>query len=234
MARTRLDPTLVRKIATKTNKTEQYVREQVSRRAARKGIVSAAELINWARDLKISTGRALQALPPEIQPQARSHGNGASPRRGARSVADNTEAEKPPAPDPVLAAISVLLVDQGLRDRCADILRRPRNFDRAVAQATTVLEVRIRTRSGVEGLPAVPMINRALNPDPDKAVLVVSKKKEEQEGFYNLCKGVMLWFRNRTHHHLDGALTRQEALRICAFIDLLLPIVDTATVQPTS
>jgi len=62
----------------------------------------------------------------------------------------------------------------------------------------------------------------------------VSETKSEQEGFFNLCHGVTLWFRNRTHHHLDAKLTREEALRICAFIDLLLPIVDGATVRATT
>jgi uncharacterized protein (TIGR02391 family) len=227
---TRLDRTLLEKIAAKKKTTVQYVREQVSRRAARKGIVSAAELINWARELGISTGRALKSLPPEVQPQARTAAGGSGARRTTGTLDEDGDS-KGPAPDPVLAAIPVLLLDAELRSRCADLLRRPKNFDRAVASATTVLEVRIRTRSGVEGLTAVPLVNRALNPDPGRSVLVVGNKKEEQEGFHYLCKGVMLWFRNRTHHHLDAELTRAESLRICAFIDLLLPILDEATVR---
>ena len=228
----RLDPILLAKIAAKTNKTVRYVREQVSKRAARKGILSEAELVRWARELKIGTGLALKALPPHVQPQARTDGNRAAMVRAKNDAVRDDESQTS-TPDPVIVAIPVLLLDGELRERCADMLRRPRNFDRSVAQATTVLEARIRTKSGMEGLSAVPLVNRALNPDPDKAILVVSTKKEEQEGFYSLCKGIMLWFRNRTHHHLDAKLTREEALRICAFIDLLLPIVDGATVKAT-
>lgn len=228
---TRLDRTLLEKVAAKIRKSVQYVREQVSKRAARKGIVSEAELINWARELRISTGRALKALPPDVQTQARTH-----PGATRKKIVPASDGEsKSSAPDLILAAIAVLLSDDVLRGRCADLLRRPRNFDRAVAQATTVLEVRVRTRSGIhERLTAVPLIARALNPDPEKAVLVVSENREEQEGFFNLCKGVMLWFRNRTHHHLDAKLTREDALRICAFVDILLPIVDCASVRTTT
>lgn len=226
---TRLDQELVKKIALKKRNTVKYVREQVSRRAARKGIVSEAELINWARELQISTGRALNALPPHLQPQARS--GPVAGAAGRKAIPATDDHAKGSMPDPVLGAIPVLLTDDVLRGRCADLLRRPKNFDRAVAQATTVLEARIRTRSGIKGLAAVPLVTRAINPDPDKAVLVVSTNKDEQEGFFNLCKGVMLWFRNRTHHHLDAELTREEALRICAFVDLLLPIVDASTVK---
>jgi len=67
----RLDPTLLVKVAARIKKPVQYVREQVSKRASRKGIVSEAELINWARELGISTGRALKALAPDVQAQAR-------------------------------------------------------------------------------------------------------------------------------------------------------------------
>jgi uncharacterized protein (TIGR02391 family) len=230
---TRLDRTLLEKIAAKKKTTVQYVRERVSKRAARKGIISEAELINWARELGISTGLALKALPPQVQPQARPQPGGGAARKRAKGVNEDegNEGSKPPTLDPILAAIPVLLVDDDLRGRCADLLRRPRNFDRAVAQATTVLEDRVRTRSGLKGRTGVRLVTDAFNPDLTKAALVVSDNKEEQEGFFNLCKGVMLWFRNRTHHHLDAELTRPEALRICAFVDLLLPIVDEATVR---
>ena len=226
---TRLDQELVKKIAAEKKTTVKYVRKQVGRRAARKGIVSEAELINWARELGIGTGRALNALPAHLQSQARS-GPAGGAGKGKHAAPATDDDAKGSAPDPVLAAIPVLLTDGVLRARCADLLRRPKNFDRAVAQATTVLEARVRTRSGIKGTTGVPLVTRAINPDPDKAVLVVSTNKDEQEGFFNLCKGVMLWFRNPTHHHLDTELTREEALRICAFVDLLLPTVEAATV----
>lgn len=90
----------------------------------------------------------------------------------------------------------------------------------------------MRGKSGItERLTAVPLVNRVLNPDPAKAVMVVSENKEEQDGFYNLCKGMMLWHRNPVHHGLDAKLTRGDALKICAFVDLLLPVPERAKVK---
>lgn len=231
---TRLNQTLLRKIAGKMGKDVRYVRQQVSKRATRNGIPSEAELIRWARELKIGAGRALQALPPHIQAQAYNPATVTRTKRvPVRRVKEGES--KNSKPDPVLAAIPVLLSDAELRDRCADVLRRPRNFDRAVASATTVLEARVRTRAGLpKRATGVKLIARALNPDPKKAILVVSDEPDEQEGFFNLCKGVTSWFRNYSHHHLDEKLTRVEALRLCAFVDLLLPIIEMATVHETT
>ena len=116
------------------------VREQVAKRANRNGILSEAELIHWARELKISAGRALKALSPDVQAQARAQPPGATRKRAAATNgADAGDAEsRATMPDPVLAAITVLLTDAEIRSRCADLLRRPRNFDRRSAELRAI------------------------------------------------------------------------------------------------
>jgi predicted nucleotide-binding protein len=67
----RLDKKLLNKLASKLNKKPNYIRVQVSRKAARKGISSEAELIIWARNEKIGTATYLRKQASHIQEQAR-------------------------------------------------------------------------------------------------------------------------------------------------------------------
>src|SRR5437016_9989564 len=65
----RLDQALLQKLARRLGKTPQYIREQVSRRAGREGVVSSAALVMWARDLGIGVSSAVDKLPPHVQQQ---------------------------------------------------------------------------------------------------------------------------------------------------------------------
>jgi hypothetical protein len=65
----RLDQGLLQKVARRLGKTPQYIREQVSRRASREGVVSSAALVMWARDLGIGVASAVEKLPPHVQQQ---------------------------------------------------------------------------------------------------------------------------------------------------------------------
>ena len=67
----RLDPTLLGKVASRTQKSVQYVREQVSKRAGRQHISSEAALVLWASGLGIATGRYVNKLSPEIRNEIR-------------------------------------------------------------------------------------------------------------------------------------------------------------------
>jgi hypothetical protein len=65
----RLNQTLLNKVAHRLNKTPQYIREQVARRASREGVASPVALVMWARDLGLGVASALDKLEPHAQQQ---------------------------------------------------------------------------------------------------------------------------------------------------------------------
>jgi len=122
--------------------------------------------------------------------------------------------------------------DEELKSRCADILTASSNFDRVINQASQVLEDRIRTKSGLDrSFVGIKLVNNALNTDRSKSVLIVSENNEEHEGFCHICRGIMLAFRNPTHHYLSDSFLREDALKFTAFIDNLLKILNKCKVK---
>jgi len=120
--------------------------------------------------------------------------------------------------------------DEALKARCSDLLSAPGNFDRVINQATQVLEDRIRKKSGASsGHVGVALVNQVIKTDPGASVLVISSDKNEQEGYAHILRGI--FHRNPTHHHLLDDITREEALKVCAFIDGLLKVVDRAAIN---
>lgn len=122
--------------------------------------------------------------------------------------------------------------DPELKDRCADLLSAPRNFDRAINQATQILEDRIRKKSGVDvKFSGTQLVNEVLKTDIAKTIIILSDDKDEHEGLCHVARGIMQAFRNPTHHIIADKFSREDALKVCAFIDNLLRIIDGATVQ---
>jgi hypothetical protein len=121
--------------------------------------------------------------------------------------------------------------DAELKSRCSDLLSAAGNFDRVINQTTLVLEDRIRTKSGVDKpLAGVQLVNAVLNADISKTILQISDNAEEHEGVCHICRGLMLSFRNPTHHRILDKYTREDALKLCAFIDNILLLIDNAVV----
>jgi len=226
----RLDPQLLARIAAKTGKSEKYTREQISKRAARLGIAAEAAQIAWARELGIGTAVALRKLPPHIQNQAQaalasSLPTGASPNPPSHVAPPS----KPKPPDPVLLAADYLLTDAQLKSRCRPLLRRKKHLDTVIREATVVLDDRLRKVSGItEKINPAPLVSKVLNPDPSKAILVVSDEPSEQQGFHNMCLGLILAFRDPAHHTLNDNITQQDALKLLAFVDVLLTTIASA------
>lgn len=70
------------------------------------------------------------------------------------------------------------IADSELRDRCSDLLTAKTHFDRAINQATQVLEDRIRRRVGQAGtgLTGTDLVNRTIRSDFAKTILVLSSE----------------------------------------------------------
>lgn len=123
--------------------------------------------------------------------------------------------------------------DTELKERCSDILSAPSDFDRVINQATQVLENRIRTKSGVGiNLSAVALVNKVLNTNPERTILLISDDPGVHEGICHICRGIMMSFRNPTHHTLSKSkqITREDALKFTAFIDYILKILDESEI----
>jgi hypothetical protein len=238
MARRRLDQRLLRKLSAKVSKSEQYIREQLSKRASKLGIASEVAQILWAKEYGIGTARFYHSLPPHIQDQVHKSLPAvfsraplaplARVRRGPRRIPMRARR------DSVRLASEFLLVDHELRERCGDLLRAKGKFDRVFREATTLLDDRLRILGSVAGkMNPADLVGKALNPDPDKAVLIVSDEADEQAGFFHICKGLVLAFRNPTHHRLTDRFTREDALRFCGFVDILLATLKQARRNPS-
>lgn len=230
MAKAKLDPVLLQRMARATKKDKQYLREQISRMASRAQVSSIAAQLRWARDLGLGIGRALNQAEPSVREEVRSgmvalqpaHGGGADRRAGRQR-----------RQQPITAAvIRFLLLDPELRARCSGLLLDRRHYDRVVREATTVLDDRLKRRSGITHMNPSDLVGKALSPDPNKAVIVVSTAGDKQRGVFNLCSGVMLAFRNAAHHNLTNAFSQADGLKFCGFIDTLLGLINNGTVHP--
>lgn len=232
MAKGKLNPKLLAKMADKSKKQPQYLREQISRRAGRMTISSLAAQMLWAKEMgigiSVALGRADGSVREEIQ--RASVGGPPSPASVARTRATSSASRKRTRPD-VAAAVDFVLRDLELRGRCRDLLLAKTHYDRVVREATTVLDDRLKTVSGISNMNPGDLVGKALNPDPSKAVVVVSNEKSEQQGFFYICNGVMLAFRNKAHHSLSDAFTQPDALKFCGFVDALLAVIGKAAIH---
>lgn len=227
MSKARLDQTILGKLARKRKKPEKAIREQVSKFASRHGISSEAALAVLAARYGLGYQRLLRRLPAVVQSTVSELIRGARAQRLRREVEAVKEEPKRSA-DPLPAAISLLLTDRDLRRRCGDLLRRRGPLDRAVREAMTVLEDRLRKESGL-GKQAEKsrsnLVGRAINPDPRRAIIVMSEDPGEQGGMFYFCKGLLEGFGNRVHHTLNEETQLSEALALCGAVNIVLELI---------
>lgn len=234
MRRALLDLKLLDKIGNKLGKKRKNISVMVSKRGAKLGISSEAALVILAKEQGIGTAVYQRRLDPSKQAEVRESLPSIFPsRRKNQKTPRHTDALSGRSQSKragIRAAIEYLLQDKKLTERCADILLARSNFDRPINQATLVLEDRIRNKSQPPNkLVGEKLVDYAFNTDLSKTVLRISSNAEEQRGFTLILKGVVPALRNITHHHLKTTFTREEALRVCGFVDVLLRVVDNST-----
>lgn len=239
MARPRiLDSKIMSKIAKKLGKKNiTAVNGMVSKKASKLGISAEAALILLAKEHGVGTSTYQRNL--DVTKQAEVRDALPSIFAPAKTISHTSKIKNGNGVKPVISkkaslklAIEYLIEDQELRSRCQDILMASANFDRPINQATLVLEDRIRKMSqppAKSKLVGENLVGYAFNEDISKTVLrVASNDTDDQRGFTQILRGVVAAFRNKTHHHTTNSFSREEAMRVCGFIDVLLRIVDNS------
>lgn len=226
-----LDQKIMSKIAKKIGKKDiRSINVMVSQKASKLGISAEAALIVLAKEYGIGTATFQRQLNPSKQAEVRD----SLPTIFApvvRTSKNSKDVSKSTNKRALLkAAIEYLIQDDELRDRCGDILLSPSKFDRPINQATLVLEDRIRKKSQpTQRLVGENLVNYAFNEDLSRTVLqVASNDPDDQRGFTQMIRGTVSAFRNKTHHHVVNSFSREEAMRVCGFIDVLLRVVDNS------
>jgi len=235
MPRRILDPKIMSKIAKKIGKRDiTDINKMVYRKARKLGISSEAALIILAKEHDIGTSTYQRGLDAPKQGEVRD----ALPSIFAsdtRTVSSSKRIARKSAPPPskralLKSAIEYLIQDDELMDRCEDILLASSKFDRPIREATVVLEERIRNKAKPPTeLVGENLVNFAFKEKLSETVLrVESNNEKDQRGFTQILRGLVPTFRNKTHHHIIKTFSREEAMRVCGFIDVLLRVVDNS------
>lgn len=237
MARRILDEKLMRKLADKLGKKDlKAINVAVSKRAAKLGTSPEAALVILAKENGIGVAHYQRKLDAVKQTEIRqalpaifvTEGASRGASKASKSSKMRTKAAGTSSRQRLKGAIEYLIEDNELRDRCQDLLLAPKNFDRAINQATLVLEDRIRKKSEPPSkMVGETLVNYAFKEEIAKTVLeIASGDSEDQRGFTQMLRGVVPAFRNKTHHHIIRGFSREEAMRVCGFIDVLIRTVE--------
>ena len=226
-----LDRTLMTKLARKTG--TKNVNGMVSRKARKLGRSSEAALVILCREQGIGTSTFQRHLEGSKQAEIRDALLGmlpqsrATPRATKRGHPAKTGINKRASHK---IAVEYLIQDEELRSRCQNELLASAHFDKAVSQATLVLEERIRSKAQLTGLVGEHLVSAAFNENLPKTLLrVASGDAGDQRGFTQILRGLVPTFRNKTHHFIIKNFSREEAMCVCGFIDVLLRVVDGST-----
>ncbi len=122
--------------------------------------------------------------------------------------------------------------DGDIKARCGDILLGEGPYDRAINQATQILEDRIKNKANLKdtNLIGTALVSKAIHSNSDETILKFSDKADVQLGYSNLFKGLVSIYRNPTHHTLSFKCSREYALKVCCYIDELLKLVEQSEI----
>lgn len=140
--------------------------------------------------------------------------------------------EKDKDPDIHGLQLDQMISNAKLLSKCSHAFNND-DYETAIFSAYKFVEEAVRSKA--ELYPndfGVPLMTKALHPDHGKLIFPSCALPAEQEGIYNLFKGVIAFFKNPSSHRTVNFSDRLVAIKIIALADLLLQILSTA--QPRS
>ena len=121
-------------------------------------------------------------------------------------------------------------VDKELQGRCGSLLALAdtnfetiNQYDSVLREAATILENRVKQKTGLINEFGEILIGKAFN--KDKPILRVSTNENAQNGVLLLFKGYTAFIRNEVAHNLVP-LTKERTVQLLGFIDYLLSLVE--------
>ena len=189
-------------------------------------------MIFLAKQCGFGTALFLRRLDPHKQAQAREMLKSESflptPPTQARAVERIRKRVPLGKKSTFKLAAQNLIQDRALRARCIDLLTASASYDRAINQATQILEDRIRKKATPPThMTGEPLVGFAFKDKLSETILQVeSGDADDQRGFTQILRGIVPAFRNKTHHHISEKFSQEDAMRVVGFIDVLLRVVD--------
>jgi hypothetical protein len=230
VANQRLDQDLLNKVAKKTDKDSlPAVRNRVSKLASKLGISSEAALVVLARDLKLGHNKALRNLTADQRAEFRS--TSVPPARIGRVASSEPTAPKIISDQKVIReAVARLFTDPDMKQRVSDLVTARKHYDRPISEATKILEIRIRDKAPADkkNLVGLRLVSATFDQEYAKSHAKIGHDPKEHEGYVLQIRGVVSAFRNPTHHKIIDTFNQSDALSICAYINLLIKIVESA------
>lgn len=125
------------------------------------------------------------------------------------------------------------LTDTNLKERCVDLISADNHYDRVFNQATQVLENCIKEKANLTNTKMIGMnlVSKAIHSKLEQTILVFSEDEAEQEAWAALFKGIIGVYRNSTHHGLKFECTREDAIKFCSYVDLLIKELDKCSIN---
>lgn len=127
---------------------------------------------------------------------------------------------------------TVQILDPALRARCLDLFNdfeqssQHDRFDTVIAEATRILEDRLRSVLGVNSGVGDDLANKAFGSSNPK--LRVSTDQSEQTAVLLFFKAIFGHIRNPSHHKLLGNQSPERTIQILAMVDYAIHLLETA------
>ncbi len=129
-------------------------------------------------------------------------------------------------------SIEHLLDNKNLWSACESSFVNKDYWD-ACLHAFRHLEIKIREKCGLTAVDyGIDLVNKAFNPTNGLLKIPSCATRSEEEGFFSINRGIVLFHRNAKGHR-EGNIDRNNAIKIICYVDYLLEILKTAQKRST-